>query len=117
MEKIEPKTVERPWGGFEEFCENTECTVKILTVNEGEALSLQKHRRRAEFWKILSGSAKVLIGGEEAEAKEGDEFNIPPETEHRITAATKTRVLEISLGEFDEGDEVRLEDKYGRAEK
>ena len=34
---------ERPWGNFERFTLNEKATVKIVTVNEGESISLQTH--------------------------------------------------------------------------
>ncbi len=106
---------ERPWGSFEQFCENEVCTVKIINVKPNEELSLQYHRYRDEFWKIISGRATIVVGEESHDGKEGDEFFIPRLTKHRIkTGDSPVRVLEISFGKFDEGDIVRLEDKYKR---
>lgn len=105
----------RPWGSFQQFCENETCTVKIITVNAGEELSLQYHRQRNEFWKILSGQPKLVIGEKSVHGKEGDEFFIPKRTKHRISAGKETvKVLEIAFGKFDENDIVRLEDRYKR---
>lgn len=109
-------TVERPWGKFEQFTQNEPVTVKIITVNTGEAFSLQYHKKRTEFWQILSGNPEVFIGDKVILAKPGDKFEVSPETNHRIQARDfQAEILEISLGEFDEDDIVRLEDKYGRA--
>jgi len=112
MEKYEEK---RPWGGFERFTFNEISTVKILTISPGQKFSLQRHENREEFWRFLDNPAKVTIGDEIKEMKGGDEVIIPVKTNHRIEALDKVvRVLEISFGEFDEGDIVRLEDSYGR---
>lgn len=106
---------DRPWGGEECFTENVSSTVKIITVNPGEALSLQTHMNREEFWHVLSGSGFAQVGDEIKEVKAGDEFWVPKGTKHRMTGGdTQLRFLEISLGEFDESDIIRLEDKYGR---
>jgi len=108
-------TEKRPWGSFEQFCENEVCTVKIITVNPEEELSLQYHRHRDEFWKIIKGEAMIVIGDEIHNGREGDEFFIPRMTRHRIkTRNSLVKVLEISFGKFDEGDIVRLENKYKR---
>lgn len=105
----------RPWGNFEKFCENKLCTVKILNVGPGKKLSLQYHNHRNEFWKIITGTAKIIIDDKTHEGKEGDEFFIPVETKHRIiTDKSHARILEISYGNFDENDIVRLEDEYRR---
>ena len=106
----------RPWGSFERFTLNEPSTVKIITVNRGEAFSLQKHKGRDEWWKILEGDGKATIDGTEKEIKVGDEYFLPRGTEHRILAGKSAVVfLEISFGDFDENDIVRIEDRYGRA--
>jgi mannose-6-phosphate isomerase-like protein (cupin superfamily) len=113
---MKPRTEERPWGSFREFIKNEPATVKIITVKAGEALSLQVHKQRREFWKILSGNPTVTIGSEVSAANPGDEFFVEPEIAHRISAAaTDATILEISLGNFEETDITRLEDNYGRS--
>ncbi len=114
MEK--PYTEERPWGSFREFAKNEKDTVKLLSVKKGEEFSLQKHHLRVEFWRVLSGDPDITVGEKTVRAKVGDEFEIKPEALHRIAAPVNdVEVLEISRGEFDENDIVRVEDKYGRS--
>ncbi len=109
------KYSERPWGNFEQFCKNEKCTVKILSVKPNSELSLQYHNHRDEFWKVIKGEATMVIGDKEIPGKEGDEFLIPRGKKHRIkTGNSAVKVLEISFGQFDELDEVRIEDKYKR---
>lgn len=106
---------QRPWGDFERFTLNEKTTVKIITVNPHEQLSLQKHNHRSEFWKVISGSGIVTIGQEKINAKKGDSFSVSSQTEHRMEAGDEALVvLEITFGDFDENDIERLEDKYGR---
>ncbi|MCF7865425.1 MAG: phosphomannose isomerase type II C-terminal cupin domain [Candidatus Pacebacteria bacterium] len=109
---------ERPWGNFRQFIKNTPSTVKIITVHPGQALSLQTHEHRSEFWRVIDGVAKVEIGGEVFEAKNGDEFEIPTGTTHRVSVDESStdnfKFLEIAIGDFNEADIHRLEDKYGR---
>jgi len=106
---------ERPWGGFERFTLNEQTTVKIMTVNAGEAFSLQTHEHRDEFWKILKGSGTIYIGEKESEAHEGDTFFVPRHVEHRVTGGPEGIVyLEIAFGDFSEADITRLDDRYGR---
>jgi len=106
---------QRPWGEFEQFTCGEPSTVKILTVNPQEALSLQYHNRRKEFWKVIQGQASITVGDTVFKAHEGDEFFIAQGQKHRIeTEHSLVKVLEISFGDFDENDIVRLEDKYKR---
>ena len=105
----------RPWGDFERFTLNEPTTVKIITVKAGETFSLQTHEHRDEFWRVLKGSGKVTIDNKGHAAREGDAFFSPRRMEHRAEAGPDGLVfLEIAFGDFDEGDEHRLEDKYGR---
>src|SRR3989338_6127755 len=103
---MQPITVEKPWGEFREFAINEPATVKILSVNKGQEFSLQKHEHRGEFWRVLSGHPDVVIGDKMYKGKTGDEFTAQEDD---------VEILEISRGEFDEDDIVRLEDKYGRS--
>lgn len=106
---------QKPWGSFERFTLNQKTTVKILKINKNSKLSLQYHKNRFEFWKILFGFGKVVLGNKIIDAKKGDEFEIPPNTLHRIiTADSELEWLEIAFGEFDENDIVRIADDYGR---
>ena len=112
---MDPITTKRPWGSFTRFTNNEPSTVKILHVNKGEEFSLQYHTHRQEFWKILKGNPEVVVGDKKMHAKEGDEVVISPHVNHRINAPNDdVTVLEISKGQFDEDDIVRIEDKYGR---
>ncbi|HEY4493507.1 MAG TPA: phosphomannose isomerase type II C-terminal cupin domain [Candidatus Paceibacterota bacterium] len=113
---MQPITVEKPWGEFREFAINEPATVKILSVNKGQEFSLQKHEHRGEFWRVLSGHPDVVIGDKMYKGKKGDEFTAQVGVTHRIAAPEDdVEILEISRGEFDEDDIVRLEDKYGRS--
>ncbi len=112
---MNPITTERPWGSFVTFTKNEESTVKILQVKKGEEFSLQYHKKREEFWRVLAGHPMVTIGEKVFEAKEGDEFSVGVGVRHRVSSPEDDSfILEISMGEFDEDDIVRIEDKYNR---
>lgn len=105
----------RPWGDFERFTLNEKTTVKIITVNAGQSLSLQTHEHRDEFWRVLSGNGIFRIGEENIAVQTGDTVFIPRHSTHRATGGTSNlSFLEIAFGDFDENDITRLEDNYGR---
>ncbi len=111
----EKYTEKRPWGEFEQFCQNVPCSVKIIHVKPNEELSLQYHEFRNEFWEIIEGEGVVVIGEDQRFVYKGDEFIIPIRTKHQIkTTYSPLVVLEIAFGHFDEKDIVRLKDKYKR---
>ncbi len=106
----------RPWGGFRRYTHNQLSTVKIITVNPGEVLSLQYHHHRDELWVALDKGLRVTLGDRVWDPEPYEEIFIPQGTRHRIGGVgdRPARWLEISFGEFDEQDIVRLEDHYGR---
>ena len=105
----------RPWGHFERFTLNEPSTVKLIYVDKDKRLSLQYHNNRSEFWKIVKGPVKVQIGEEIKTLNTGETITVPKRASHRlIGAGTDAIILEISTGDFDENDIVRLEDDYKR---
>jgi len=108
------KLVKRPWGKFKQFVLNKKCTVKIIELLPHQELSLQLHKQREEEWYFLT-SGIVQIGKKKRKVNKEEFVHIGKNTAHRLIAGNKeVLVLEISFGNFKEGDEIRLEDKYGR---
>lgn len=108
-------TDNRPWGNFVQYTHNELTTVKILTILPHQELSLQYHAHRKEFWRILKGHPHIVVGGKEVDANPGDEFEIGEGMQHQICGVDdEVEIMEISFGNFDENDIVRLKDKYGR---
>jgi len=112
---ITPYEEVRPWGRFKRYTYNEESTVKIISVKKGEELSWQYHHQRREFWRIISGNPKVLVGDTWFDGVPGDEFYIAREMVHTIGAPENdVEFMEIALGHFDENDIVRIKDRYNR---
>ena len=108
------KLVKKPWGHEEVFTFNEISTVKILTVNSNQRLSLQYHRKREELWYFLT-DGYMQLGKKKIKVKKGKLVTIKKEMPHRLFSKDeKVQVLEVSLGKFEWEDIVRLEDIYGR---
>ncbi len=109
--------VDKPWGSELIWALSEEYCGKILTVDEGEALSLQYHEVKDESWYVLEGRATLELGTtdadlESSELNVGDALRFKPGTRHRVTAIERFRILEVSTPQLD--DVVRVEDRYGR---
>lgn len=108
-------TERRSWGHFEQFVLNEPSTVKLIYVDSGKRLSLQYHHNRTEFWKIVKGPVRVQVGENKKILQTGEAIVVPMKIKHRIEGVgTDAIILEISKGEFDENDIVRIEDDYNR---
>ena len=95
---------------------NEQVSVKILMVNPGARLSLQRHEMRDEWWHIMDDGLVVEIDGEERQVKAGDRVWIPRGVVHRVrnTEDSISLFVELAFGHFDEDDIERLEDDYQR---
>ena len=105
-------TSQRPWGGFEQFTLNEPTTVKIITVQPGQRLSLQTHEQRGELWQVLDGTFEITLDDEVFPAAKDDRIWVARGARHRMhnTGETPARILEIAYGTFDEDDIVRIEE-------
>ena len=109
-------SITKPWGNFRQFILNRNATVKIITVHPGHRLSKQYHNMRDEIWVLLDDGLEVELDSIKSRPKKGEELFIKRGVVHRLSCIGKTpgRVVEISLGSFDEEDITRLEDDYSR---
>lgn len=116
------ETENRPWGHFNSLDKGDGWYLKTIVVKPGGALSLQYHHYRKEYWMLVEGEATATLGMDVenlvlTELRVGEMFYIPCGAIHRLESDKGGTLVEISLGEFDENDIVRLEDVYGRIEK
>jgi len=112
--------IDKPWGYEIIFAKTKKYVGKILFVKEREELSLQFHRKKDETIFISKGSINLFWGDGPSRLskiimKSGDSFHIPPNMVHKMHATKDTFIFEVSTPEIK--DVVRLEDKYGRADK
>jgi cytidyltransferase-like protein len=101
-----PKT-ERQWGYYRVLHEVPGMKVKELTVNPGYSLSMQRHRRRAEYWIVSEGKANVnsaMAGGyalPTTELETHEEYKVPVNEWHQLTNPYEVpcKIVEIQYGE------------------
>ena len=110
-------TVYRPWGSYTVLEELPRFQIKRITVNPRAKLSLQMHHHRHEHWVVVSGTAKITNGDEEALFYENQSSYIPAGTVHRLEnpGVIPLELIEVQIGSYlGEDDIIRFEDVYGR---
>jgi mannose-6-phosphate isomerase-like protein (cupin superfamily) len=109
----------RPWGNYLVLDDAAaDHKVKRIVVEPGKRLSYQKHAQRSEHWFVVSGTATVVLDGNEHQVGPGQSIDVPVGTAHRCEnrGAEQVIFIEVQYGTyFGEDDIVRLEDDYGRA--
>ncbi len=116
-EHVSHTRVYRPWGYYETVDSGERFQVKRLMVKPGHGLSLQLHRKRAEHWVVVSGSATVTRGEETVTLNENQSTFIPLGTRHRLQnqSGAPLFLIEVQSGSYlGEDDIERFEDRYGR---
>ncbi|MDN4606800.1 cupin domain-containing protein [Sporosarcina highlanderae] len=115
---IDHEIYNRPWGYYKTVFLSDYSRAKIIHVNPGEELSLQKHKKREEHWVIVKGEGELTIGESIRYVSEGSYIYIPKGCKHRISNKSQSiplMISEVQLGSyFGEDDIIRYEDKYGR---
>ena len=66
-------TSQRHWGHYTILHQRPGCKLKLLHINPGASISLQRHQHRTEHWVIMEGIAEVLLG---EDLHHLDRFNI-----------------------------------------
>jgi mannose-6-phosphate isomerase len=117
---VDVKRIEKPWGYELVYASTDRYCGKVIFIKGGEELSLQFHREKDETIFVQSGRVEFQIGdpGKAVDTEvvgPGRSFHLQPGTVHRLRALEDTVVLEVSTPDLD--DVVRLEDRYGRAER
>lgn len=89
------------WGCKETLSRSEGYLVKKLTIFPGRSLSLHKHEKRSEHWSIVSGTATIVLNGEEKEYHTNESILVPMGVFHRISNETSKDlvVIEVSIGE------------------
>jgi mannose-6-phosphate isomerase-like protein (cupin superfamily) len=111
------RRVKKPWGHELIWAHTDRYVGKILVIDAGKRLSLQRHERKDETILVLSGRMYLHQGGLDGllsatELGPGDHRRIPAGSIHRFEAIETCELIEVSTPELD--DVIRLEDDYGR---
>lgn len=112
------KQVEKPWGYEIHWVPpNLPYMGKILHINAGKRLSLQRHDKKQETWYMMNGKAKLMWDNEkgeliETELEYGKGYTCTIGQRHRLIGITDCDVIEVSTPEI--GITERLEDDYNR---
>ena len=107
----------KPWG-HELIWAHTERYVgKILVIEAGKRLSLQRHEIKDESIYVLAGRLQLHLEDDDGavqieELGPGDHRRVATGRIHRYEALERVELMEVSTPELD--DVVRLEDDYGR---
>ena len=77
-------TRSRYWGTVTLLEEGKRYRINRIELKPGHHISTQMHYHRSEHWVVVSGTAKVLCGGEEKTLVQKQSTYVPTCTTHRV---------------------------------
>jgi mannose-6-phosphate isomerase len=111
------RRVDKPWGHELIWAHTDRYVGKILVIETGRRLSLQRHEIKDESILVRSGRLRLFLEDDDGVVREselgpGEHRRVPTGRVHRYEAIERCEIIEVSTPELD--DVVRLEDDFGR---
>ncbi len=113
----QPRRVPKPWGHELIWALTDRYAGKVIAIDAGRRLSLQRHALKDESVYVLSGRLRLHLEDEHGAMQvidlgPGEACHVPTGRRHRFEAVVPVELIEVSTPELD--DVERLEDDYGR---
>jgi mannose-6-phosphate isomerase-like protein (cupin superfamily) len=113
----EGRRVDKPWGHEEIWAHTDRYVGKLLVIEAGKRLSLQRHEVKDESILVREGRLRLSLEDADGIVREhvlgpGEYRRIPTGRIHRFEAIDRCELVEVSTPELD--DVIRLEDDFGR---
>ena len=111
------RRVDKPWGHELIWAQTDRYVGKILVIETGRRLSLQRHEVKDESILVLSGRLRLFLEDDDGvvrtlELGPGEHRRVRTGRIHRYEAIERCELVEVSTPELD--DVIRLEDDFGR---
>jgi mannose-6-phosphate isomerase len=113
----EVRRVDKPWGHELIWAHTDRYVGKLLVIERGRRLSLQRHEVKDEAIYVVAGRLRLTLEDDQGIVRTedlgpGDHRHVPAGRVHRYEAIDHCEVMEVSTPELD--DVIRLEDDFGR---
>ena len=111
------RRVDKPWGHELIWAVNERYVGKVIVIESGRRLSLQRHAEKDESILVVGGRLRLHLEDDDGvvratDLEPGEHRRIPAGRIHRFEAVERCELIEVSTPELD--DVERLEDDYGR---
>lgn len=111
------RRVDKPWGHELIWAHTGRYVGKILVIETGQRLSLQRHEIKDESILVLSGRLELALEDDAGglvieELGPGEHRHVATGRVHRYAAIERCELVEVSTPELD--DVIRLQDDFGR---
>jgi mannose-6-phosphate isomerase-like protein (cupin superfamily) len=114
---VTDRRVDKPWGHELIWAHTDRYVGKVLVIETGKRLSLQRHEIKDESILVREGRLRLYLEDDDGVVRErelatGEAVRIPTGRIHRFEAIERCELIEVSTPELD--DVIRLHDDFGR---
>lgn len=111
-EVMEHRVRYESWGTKTILLTGDSYEVNRLKLYPGRSLGPKRHFHRSIYWQVLSGTAKVVVDGDERILSRGEGLRIPLGAPHKVVNVGRIplELIEISTGEYLGSDDVEFLD-------
>ena len=67
----------------------------LMSLKPGEEIGMEVHEENDQFFRVESGTGKVIMDGEEHEIKDGDAIVVPAGTQHNVINTSGTQPFKL----------------------
>lgn len=71
------------------------CQLVVMSLKPGEDIGMEVHPGVDQFFRVDSGTGKVVMGSEEKRLKDGFAIVVPAGTKHNVVNTSKTEDLKL----------------------
>lgn len=117
MRDSSARRVDKPWGHELIWAHTDRYVGKVLVIEAGKRLSLQRHEIKDETIYVVGGRLRLFLEDDAGvvrteELGPGEFRHVATGRIHRYEAIERCELFEVSTPELD--DVIRLEDDFGR---
>ena len=107
--------VPKPWGSEQIWALTERYCGKIIRIDAGRRLSLQRHARKEESLIVLSGTLRLHLEDDDGTVRThdlgpGESAHVDEPRIHRFEAVTDVELVEVSTPEIDDGEPHEADD-------
>lgn len=89
---------EKSWGSYRVLDVGRESLTVKVALMPGHRMNYHSHRRRDEWWTILSGRGTAIVDGKAQAIRPGNTLMLPAHCRHMVIAETAVELIEVQLG-------------------
>ncbi|HHP7232453.1 MAG TPA: phosphomannose isomerase type II C-terminal cupin domain [Xenococcaceae cyanobacterium] len=97
-----------PWGQVIVLEKGERYQINRIEVKPGHHISTQMHYHRSEHWIVVSGTAKLIVNGQETLLHQKQSTYVPMNTSHRVEnpGVIPLVMIEVQNGEYLGDDDI-----------